>query len=699
MSLRIQLLILGLLTLSLPWATYQYVRNFEGSFRSNIEQSLLERATTISKAIATNLGNSEPEAWGGNTNANSESTVYAHKLERQPELNSSKEDWGLPDGMAHFKVGTNGTLWLGLYGFELYLFLSVSDNNLAYETSSTSEPTGDRVILLIEGGENLSLLLHPASEEAQHSSAPKWAPSKDYENRVKFSWKETQGGYVIEALMPLQIGSQPIKRIGISVVNANADNIASDAHSWTNGITPNQIQQLWQGEHQPGKLFYPTIKLASAIGQVFNQQNEPNRRLRVTNMEGWKLFDGGSTNSLVDTTNNTPLSLSERFYRFIIGGSDPLYDTLEVPLVKGRLSDTTLRAARTGESQTTWYSNIIEESAIVMAAVPISLDSTLWGAVVLEQSSDAILTLKDKELVWFINVTLVSTLLVLASLLSYATWLSLRVQKLAQAADNALGPKGEIRPDLPGNKARDEIGDLSRSFTHLLDQVDKNTNYLITLKGKLSHELRTPLSVVASSLENIEQESQDTKLTPYLERLRKGVQRLENTLNSMNEATRMEQMISSTKPEVIDLLDVLPGCLEGYRGVHQNHSFIFENTAPQTNIDGSGELIEQMLDKLIDNAASFSPNNSPIKVILSGTQEQVFLSVTNKGPSLPKKIRAQLFDPLVSMRKPRDKNLHLGLGLNIVELVVKFHNGKVQANDLQDGTGVRFEITLPARAG
>ncbi|TDJ47436.1 MAG: hypothetical protein E2O51_00970 [Gammaproteobacteria bacterium] len=97
-------------------------------------------------------------------------------------------------------------------------------------------------------------------------------------------------------------------------------------------------------------------------------------------------------------------------------------------------------------------------------------------------------------------------------MLSYATLLSFRVQRLARAADTALSPEGEIRPALPGRNAGDEIGDLARSFTDLLRRLREYTEYLTTLKAKLAHELRTPLAVVTTSLDNLEREPHERPL-------------------------------------------------------------------------------------------------------------------------------------------------------------------------------------------
>ena len=54
-----------------------------------------------------------------------------------------------------------------------------------------------------------------------------------------------------------------------------------------------------------------------------------------------------------------------------------------------------------------------------------------------------------------------------------------------------------------------------------------------------------------------------------------------------------------------------------------------------------------------------------------------------------------LFDSLVSRRSEKSEQPHLGLGLYIVRLVAEFHEGRVTATNLPDGSGVEFRVTLP----
>jgi signal transduction histidine kinase len=332
--------------------------------------------------------------------------------------------------------------------------------------------------------------------------------------------------------------------------------------------------------------------------------------------------------------------------------------------------------------------------------VPIaSAAGVVEGAVVLEQASEPILTLTDRALVRLMTLTLLTTLVVGVGLLGYATWLSLRVQRLAGAAQTALGPRGEIRSGMPGTAADDELGALARSFAELLERLREHTEYLRTLASKLSHELRTPLAVVTTSLDNLEHEVKAPVAEEYLGRLRQGAERLDAILAAMSEATELEQAIRDTVAQPFDVAAVVASCCAAYRDVYPEREIAYTADVAAAPTVGSGELVAQLLDKLVDNAASFSPKDSRIDVTLAGTGAELVLSVVNRGPLLPAKMRGRLFDSLVSIREQRDGRPHLGLGLHIVALVADFHGGHCEADDLPDGGGVVFRVTMPKRSG
>jgi two-component system, OmpR family, sensor histidine kinase ChvG len=274
------------------------------------------------------------------------------------------------------------------------------------------------------------------------------------------------------------------------------------------------------------------------------------------------------------------------------------------------------------------------------------------------------------------------------------------VRRLAGAAQTALGPRGEIRSGMPGTAASDELGALSRSFSELLERLREHTEYLRTLASKLSHELRTPLAVITTSLDNLEHEAQAPGAEEYLKRLRQGTQRLDGILAAMSEATELEQAIRETAAQPFDLAAVVASCCAAYRDVYSEREIAYRCDATTATIVGSGELVAQLLDKLVDNAVSFSAAGSRIDVALAPVEHELVLSVANRGATLPAKMRGRLFDSLVSIREHRDGRPHLGLGLHIVALVADFHGGRCEADDLPAGDGVVFKVWFPrARKG
>ena len=132
----------------------------------------------------------------------------------------------------------------------------------------------------------------------------------------------------------------------------------------------------------------------------------------------------------------------------------------------------------------------------------------------------------------------------------------------------------------------------------------------------------------------------------------------------------------------------------------------FELRLPErrVEIDGSPDLVAQLLDKLVDNARDFATAGEPIAVALDADGAAARLSVSNVGPPLPEAMADRLFESMVSVRSPTAKaeapqkprgEPHLGLGLFIVRLIAEFHGGSARAENLPGGGGVRFSVRLP----
>jgi signal transduction histidine kinase len=343
---------------------------------------------------------------------------------------------------------------------------------------------------------------------------------------------------------------------------------------------------------------------------------------------------------------------------------------------------------------------------VLCAAHPIRGNGgAVLGAVLIEQSTEQFLTLTEPAFAGLIQTTLLASLLAALGLLGYATLLSVRIGRLRnaaeRAADGVLRPGGQLETAMPLTGAGDELGDLARSFEALLGRLRQQTEYLQTLASKLSHELRTPLTIVQSSLENLTAGALSGEASTYLLRAQAGGERLRAILTAMSEATRLEQSIGSAEFERFDLAHLLRDMAQAYRDVYPAREITFEAAAPTPYpMRGVPELVVQMLDKLVDNAAEFSPPGGRITLALEREASHYVLTVGNDGPPLPETMRGRLFDSMVSVRsgaadeRATDASPHLGLGLYIARLIAELHGGAISAANRPAGDGVTVRIRL-----
>ena len=103
---------------------------------------------------------------------------------------------------------------------------------------------------------------------------------------------------------------------------------------------------------------------------------------------------------------------------------------------------------------------------------------------------------------------------------------------------------------------------------------------------------------------------------------------------------------------------------------------------------GVADNIAQLLDKLINNAVEFSNLSDPIEIILLKENNTAVLTLQNQGAYLPENMEQEIFSSMISIRETNhDEQPHLGLGLYISAMIVKFHNGEILARNRSDIPG------------
>ncbi|HZM36106.1 MAG TPA: ATP-binding protein [Burkholderiales bacterium] len=338
-----------------------------------------------------------------------------------------------------------------------------------------------------------------------------------------------------------------------------------------------------------------------------------------------------------------------------------------------------------------------DDRAVVMSAAhPIWSGDEVVGAVVVEETTNPIVSMKSAALERLLLLTLAVFAGAAVLLMAFASRLSMRIRALRDEAESAIDARGRITRLAAGSGASDEIGDLSRSFSAVLERLAQHHAYLESMAGRLSHELRTPIAVVRSSLENLKLAGDPAESRRYIERAEEGLARLNRILDRMMEASRLEQSLSSVERTRYDLEPVLRGCVEGYRVAYPRAAFALELPQRRMEVEGSPDLAAQLLDKLAENAVDFSPPGAPVRVSLEEQGGAAVVVVANQGPPLPEEMRGRLFESMISIRERGGSGApHLGLGLYVARLIVQFHGGVIQAANLASGDGVALSVRIP----
>jgi len=425
-----------------------------------------------------------------------------------------------------------------------------------------------------------------------------------------------------------------------------------------------------------------------------------------------RTINARSTGSMVDNTwryieNNWLLPL---YYQFLTKPPknfiDELYDAQH-------LTGKHIKSALLGNPNSQWRLTKDQQAVVLSAAYPIYINNQVHGAVIVEETTNGIRTLRNRALEKLFTSIIAIMLVGAITFFLFASRISNRIRTLRNQAELTIDESGRINNQLVASTANDEIGDLSRSFSTAVNRLSQYNHYLEGMSSRLSHELRTPIAVVRTSLENLTMQQLPSNTAPYIERAQTGINTLNLILTNMSEATNLEQMLQSTERVPFNLQQVLFGCIQGYKQIYTDVTFSLtgvdkelqesfllgkiDKTLSQANVEGSPEHIAQLLDKVFANAVEFS-NDNKVSISLQETSSTITIHISNNGKHLPEMMQDRLFDSMVSMRDTkRQAQPHLGLGLYIARLITEFHQGTITASDHHNPAGVTVSIMLNKR--
>jgi PAS domain S-box-containing protein len=242
-----------------------------------------------------------------------------------------------------------------------------------------------------------------------------------------------------------------------------------------------------------------------------------------------------------------------------------------------------------------------------------------------------------------------------------------------------------------------ELAEANLRLLELLEHEQELGQLKSNFVSLVSHEFRTPLGIILSSSEILQHyfgTLDDEERREQLEAIQTSVLRMSNLMEEVLLFSRMEAGKFACHPESLDLEAFCQRVCDEIRSATQERCPISWHAENELN-DAVGDktLLQHLFTNLLGNAVKYSPAGSPVRFTARREEEDVLLTVSDRGIGIPTEAQSRLFDAF--FRAHNAANVPgTGLGLVVVKRCVELHGGTISIQS-SEGQGTTVSVRLP----
>lgn len=216
------------------------------------------------------------------------------------------------------------------------------------------------------------------------------------------------------------------------------------------------------------------------------------------------------------------------------------------------------------------------------------------------------------------------------------------------------------------------------------------------LVSSVSHELRTPLAAlraVVSGLQDADVPWDPDLLRQELDSMGDAIQRLEGSIGSLLDLSRLDAGAWQPKRERYELGEILGTVLARIpKGQRSRVRVSVPSNLPPIYVD----FVQwsRALQHLVENALAYSPPDSPVAIGASAGPDAVTMWVEDRGPGISPEEKRRIFQRFERGAAAAARPSGTGLGLAVAKEIVRHHGGSIWIED-PPPCGARFVIALP----
>jgi two-component system, OmpR family, sensor kinase len=308
-----------------------------------------------------------------------------------------------------------------------------------------------------------------------------------------------------------------------------------------------------------------------------------------------------------------------------------------------------------------------------------------------------------------VQVLIISLLTVAVALLATGRWILRRgLDPLDEIAASADAIAAGDRSHRIGHTGRDdEVGRVAVALNDMLDDVERSLTQQQRSEERLrrfvadaSHELRTPLTSIRGYADlyrhgGLVVGATNDALDDAMVRIDDEAARMGRLVDDMLRLADLDQR-PTLRCTSVDLVALLHDAAADSHAADPRWPVSVRATGP-VEVEADIDAIRQVVANLIANARAHTPAGTPIRLATERDGFVVTVQVADDGPGIPPDLLPSVFDRFVRAdparrRTPADARGGSGLGLSIVDQLVRSHDGTVTVRNCP---GATFTVRIP----
>jgi signal transduction histidine kinase len=219
----------------------------------------------------------------------------------------------------------------------------------------------------------------------------------------------------------------------------------------------------------------------------------------------------------------------------------------------------------------------------------------------------------------------------------------------------------------------------------------------VEFMAMISHEFRTPLSIITAASGNLQYDAElSEKSRGRVEKIMRANGRLQELMDKHLTSERLLFDAASTELAVCDLRQCAERVVGDFRDLDGARVELEDGSS--VYVRGNAELIRLALSNLLSNAKRYSPDDGVISIRLRELEGWVSLQVQDEGPGIGEHEISRVFEKYFRGSSSSGR-AGAGLGLYLVQMIMRRHEGRVEVTNLPDG-GCSFSLCFrPSKSG